>query len=467
MSMHPQSRKMNLESRRDEVRGLAENNELRRAGKRLQDLAADFGGKSRQLLNEATAISSQIQQLLGDERLHGPNDETRARHARLVVSILTTADFIADQAAPNLEPRVGSDLGTVPARGATEEEVSAPRTRFEKEFEEHRARRRDPPPATAPVSPQPAFRCAQLSRTHKGSVQFHLRDISLELRPGEITGVVGVNGSGKSTLLRLVAGALLPTAGEQSYPLLQGPIENPQRLPWAHIKKQLSFVQQFPPRWNGILAENLYWQAGLHGLLGQENEDFVDFILVRLGLERYRNSKWDEISGGFKMRFELAMALVKRPKLLILDEPLAPLDIIAQREFLQDLRDLTDSLARSLSVLLSSQHIFELEAVADRVVVLDAGNVLFSGKVGEIGTMRSENIFELEVDLEIETIQQLLEPLQVYCSGTMVTGYLLKTPLEVDASTILNIVQNSQGRVRYLRDVSMSVRTLLKEEAQS
>jgi ABC-type multidrug transport system ATPase subunit len=121
---------------------------------------------------------------------------------------------------------------------------------------------------------------------------------------------VGVNGSGKTTLLRVLAGEIATDAGTLAYPLLC-----PNPLDWLRIRSQIAYVPQRPSRWYGILEENLYLHAALRGLTGRANEDEVEFILHRLGLEIYRKARWHEISGGFQMRFELAKALVGHPKL--------------------------------------------------------------------------------------------------------------------------------------------------------
>ena len=84
------------------------------------------------------------------------------------------------------------------------------------------------------------------------------------------------------------------------------------------------------------MGESLHLSAALHGVPAAENEDQVDYVLERLGLARYRDARWDQLSGGFQMRFELARCLVWSPRLLIMDEPLAPSTSSPSSEFLQD-----------------------------------------------------------------------------------------------------------------------------------
>ena len=92
-----------------------------------------------------------------------------------------------------------------------------------------------------------------------------------------------------------------------------------------------------------ILRSNLHYEAAIHGVGRADNEREVDFIVERLGFRGELDKEWHELSGGFRLRFALARALVWKPKLLILDEPLANLDFITQQIVLNDLRHLTDS----------------------------------------------------------------------------------------------------------------------------
>lgn len=417
---------------------MAAENDLRRAGKRLQDFAVDFGGGERNLLHRARLVSSQIQQLHEDERL-GPNEETRARRSRLVLGILETLDAVGDHAAQALLPAAKKETAS---NSAVKQQGS---TRLERARESFVAQRGRAGSNLDPFSASPAFSCEKMSRIHQGSLGFHLRDISLDLWPGEITGVVGLNGSGKSTLLRLIAGELAPSTGEQRYPLLETSSPKSDRWFWSKVKRQISFVEQSPARWPGKLADNLYWQAGQHGLRGRQNEDTVDFVLARLGLEKYRNAIWQEISGGFKIRAALAKALVKQPRILILDEPLAPLDIVAQREFLQDLRDLADSIQQPMSIVFSSQHLFELEAVADHLVVLNDGVPFVCGTANDD---ISESLFELELEMDLETLRSLLEPLEVGCSDIGLGLFLLHAPPTIEANAVLGRLLRSGRKIR-------------------
>src|SRR5690606_22151851 len=123
------------------------------------------------------------------------------------------------------------------------------------------------------------------------------------------------------------------------------------------------FIPQRIPKWYGLLKDNLHFSAAIAGLTGAENELMVDFMLERLNLTQYALLTWEQISSGYRTRFELARILLQKPQLLILDEPLANLDINAQQTILNDLRFITKSAYNPMGILLSSQQLHEVEKV--------------------------------------------------------------------------------------------------------
>ncbi|MEZ4825907.1 MAG: ABC transporter ATP-binding protein [Bacteroidia bacterium] len=287
---------------------------------------------------------------------------------------------------------------------------------------------------------------------------FQLPPVDLQLRLGEITGVVGENGNGKTTLLRMVAGDLEASGGTLRYPRFTTEYGD-----WYKIKQNIAFITQHLPVWQGLLKENLHFTAAIHGLRGVENEERVDFIIHRLGLTKYEGARWSEISSGYKLRFELARALVWNPGLLIIDEPLANLDINAQQIFLQDLRYLASSTQYPVSILLSSQHLHEVESIADNIIFIKNGETLYNGKMKEFGQDRTHNLFELSTslpkyelslrfsdnpDIEIEDIGQHI---------------IFHTPLSMDANTLLAELVNKGVPVDYFRNISTSTLKLFRE----
>lgn len=199
-----------------------------------------------------------------------------------------------------------------------------------------------------------------------------LRDCDLELPAGAVIALVGPNGAGKTTLLQLVAGLQRPSAGSVSLFGRLAPAESPQAL------AQLGFVAQDHPVFRRFRVSDL-----LH--LGRSlnpawDQDLAERRIDELGISlRQRTSR---LSGGQQAQVALALALAKRPRLLILDEPVASLDPLARREFLQVL--MATVADEGLTVLLSSHNVAELERICDHLVVVAGGRVQLAGDVDSL-----------------------------------------------------------------------------------
>ncbi len=143
-----------------------------------------------------------------------------------------------------------------------------------------------------------------LVKRYPGS-NFTLRLEHLELRLGQITGLVGENATGKTTLFRILAGDLAPDAGTLHFSLF----DPHNRRSWPDLKQKIAYVPQELPVWHGSLRDNLRYEAALHGLSGDENSKAADYIVQRLGLGLHLDKNWAQLSGGYKLRFALAKAL--------------------------------------------------------------------------------------------------------------------------------------------------------------
>lgn len=300
------------------------------------------------------------------------------------------------------------------------------------------------------------FRGKGIGKTYtSGNPPFTLGPLDLELKYGQITGVVGENGNGKSTLLKIVAGQLRHDSGTLEYPAL---CNDPQSMNWHNVKHCIGYIPQRLEKWSGTVKENLRFAAAIKGILGKDNDQELEFILRRLNLTKYQDANWAGLSGGYQMRFELARTLIWKPKLLILDEPLANLDINAQLMFLKDLRFLADSLRNPLTVILSSQHLHKIEMISDRVIFLRAGQAIFNGPASEIGVDRQVNIFEIAGDFDAGTLRRILKDLdlrQVKDEGSTV---LVQVGLGVLPADVLSAVSGAGHQVQFFRDISRSTR---------
>ena len=128
---------------------------------------------------------------------------------------------------------------------------------------------------------------------------FSLKPINLSVNTGHVLGVVGENGNGKTTLLRCLAGQLGLNNGVIKYHLLQNPDA-------YAIKNHIAFIPQRIPKWYGMLKDNLHFSAAIAGISGDKNNLMVNFMLERLNLSSYAHLTWDQISSGYRTRFEIA-----------------------------------------------------------------------------------------------------------------------------------------------------------------
>ncbi len=294
--------------------------------------------------------------------------------------------------------------------------------------------------------PQILVSAKEISKKYsKGN--FSLKPTSIDIESGKVVGVVGQNGNGKTTLLRCIAGQLAIDNGKIDYSLL----ENPDHY---DIKNHIVFIPQRIPRWFGMLKDNLHFSASISGNTGEWNNLLVDFMLERFQLTNYAHLTWDRISSGYRTRFEIARILLQQPSVLILDEPLANLDINAQQTLLTDLRFLTKSALNPMGVLLTSQQLHEVEKVADNVLLIKDGVCIF--RTDETMSISSEIFFEIETTSQREEIIAALKQFdpQVKFNG----GFYTISSLQGDMNAMLTELLRSGIRVSYFRDISKSTK---------
>jgi ABC-2 type transport system ATP-binding protein len=198
-----------------------------------------------------------------------------------------------------------------------------------------------------------------------------LQDCTLSIPDGKVVGLVGPNGAGKTTLLQLAVGLLAPTTG--SITVLGGhPGDGPAQL------ARVGFVAQDTPTYAGLtVTQHLRMGAYLNK---NWDRDLAESRIHQLDVDP--RQKAGSLSGGQRAQLALTLAVARRPELLILDEPVASLDPLARREFLQSLMEIVAKDA--VSVILSSHLIADLERVCDYLVILVGSHVQLSGEVSDL-----------------------------------------------------------------------------------
>lgn len=278
---------------------------------------------------------------------------------------------------------------------------------------------------------------------------FSLKPLSLDIHCGQIIGVVGENGNGKTTLLRCLAGQLATDQGTVHYSLLKNPDH-------YIVKNHVVFIPQRIPKWYGQLKDNLHFSAAIVGITGQWNDLLVDFMLERFGLAHFAHLTWSQISSGYRTRFEIARILLKRPKVLILDEPLANLDINAQQTLLTDLRFLTKSSFNPMGVILTSQQLHEVEKIADNVLLIRDGNCVY--RTGDQIQQQLGYAFEIEIGNGRDALLFALKDFHYQLSFN--GGNYTITSQVHPVHDMLQALVNNGIYIRYYRDITTSTKRL-------
>ena len=255
--------------------------------------------------------------------------------------------------------------------------------------------------------PSPAIRIDDVSFRY-GERQA-LRNVSLEVAPGEIFALLGPNGGGKSTLFRLLATLIPLQRGDVE--ILSLSVNNHA----AEIRKQLGVVFRSPsvdPKLR--VWENVRHQAWLYGLSGQQLVARGQELLSQLGLADRARDYVEALSGGLRRRLELAKGMLHHPAVLIMDEPSTGLDPAARFDFWTYLRQLRDQ--HGVTILLTT-HLLEEAERADRVAILSAGEVVACGQPDKLRReLGGETIVITPVDAANNLANKITELLQIEAS---------------------------------------------------
>jgi len=279
---------------------------------------------------------------------------------------------------------------------------------------------------------------------------FQLSVDQLSLLAGSITGVVGENGNGKTTLLDIIAGE---TKADGQFHYFG--IEANSHTNWLELKNNIGFIPQRIPRWYGTLEQNLVIKAALEGISADNIDGELDKLLDFLGLQEYRKLNWTEISTGYRLRFELARILIGNPRLLVLDEPLANLDINTQQKFLSDLKKLLAKKDYPLAVILSSQQLHEIESVADQMLFIKKGEVLYNGNLANI-SLDEEHVYELQLnDRDGHDTETYFDSMGY---KVCIVGPYYQITTKQSVSIFLKTLSDNDMEIKYFRNLSNSTK---------
>ena len=223
--------------------------------------------------------------------------------------------------------------------------------------------------------------------------QLAVNDVSFTLQKGEIVGFLGPNGAGKSTTLKMITGYVKPDAGSIS---VEGMLV--QDHPLA-VRKKIGYLPEANPLYYDMyVREYLYFMAGVHKI--EEPGDAVERVIQLTGLTKEAHKKNGQLSKGYKQRVGLAAALVHNPPVLILDEPTSGLD----PNQIIEIREVIRRLGEDKTILFSSHILQEVEAICDRVLILNLGCLVADNRLQQLqASGNDEHVVEVHIKEAVPT----------------------------------------------------------------
>lgn len=209
-----------------------------------------------------------------------------------------------------------------------------------------------------------------------------LDNVSLSIKQGELFGLLGVNGAGKTTLIKILCGLTRKTSGTITINNFNLDKEIDKIKEIIDISPQETSVAN-----NLTVKENLEFFANIYN---NNDGKTINEIIDIFNLNEVLNQRAKTLSGGYKRRLSIAIALISKPKILFLDEPTLGLDVFARRE----LWNIIKKLQKNITIILTSHYLEEIENLCDRVAILSNGKLLKTGTIEEIKQITNTQNFE-------------------------------------------------------------------------
>jgi ABC-2 type transport system ATP-binding protein len=229
-----------------------------------------------------------------------------------------------------------------------------------------------------------------------------LDNVSFDIRKGQVAGFIGPNGAGKSTMMKIITGYIPPTSGEVFVNDLNS-VENS-----LDIRKITGYLPEHNPLYPDMyIIEYLEYVAGLYGIHNHVRE-LIDEIILKTGIVDEKKKKISALSKGYRQRVGLAQALIHDPEILILDEPTSGLD----PNQIVEIRNLISNIGKEKTVILSTHIMQEVEAICDRVIIIDKGKIVADEEREKISRRNAESVQTLIVEFNREVTNELLQTVE-------------------------------------------------------
>ena len=244
-----------------------------------------------------------------------------------------------------------------------------------------------------------------------------LKGVNINISKGEFFGLLGPNGAGKTTTINILTGLVFKDQGN-CFVFGKDIVTD-----YRYTRSKIGIAaQELSVDWFFTIEKLLYFQAGYYGINTDKAKSKVDELLIRLGLDKKRDSRLRQLSGGMKRRFQIAKALVHDPEILILDEPTAGVDVELRHDLWKYLKELHDD---GKTILLTTHYIEEAELLCENVAIIDEGKILKKGtpknltqELGKSGvTVKiGKNINNINIESSLKDLDYTMEDSRLHFS---------------------------------------------------
>jgi len=289
-----------------------------------------------------------------------------------------------------------------------------------------------------------------LSKVYKNGFNA-LKSVNLNIKKGEIFAMLGPNGAGKTTLISIICGIVKPSSGEvtvDGFDIIEDYRETRSRI---GLVPQELMLEQFETVFN-----NVTYSRGLYGK--KPNPEHIEKILKQLSLWDKKDQRLRQLSGGMKRRVLIAKALSHEPTVLFLDEPTAGVDV----ELRQDMWKIVEELRKTgVTIILTTHYIEEAEAIADRVGVINQGEIIVVEETKELLKKMGHKKLTVELQNEISKIPESLDKYQLALGkNKMSLDYTYN--VQAEQTGITNLLQDLKDAGLKLKDLKTEQSTLEK-----
>jgi ABC-2 type transport system ATP-binding protein len=282
-----------------------------------------------------------------------------------------------------------------------------------------------------------------------------LKGVNLEINRGEILALLGPNGAGKTTLINAICGVLTPTSGSitvDGFDVIKDFRKTRSMIGLVPQELQLEAFEK--------VFQNVSYTRGLYGK--KANPEVIEKILKDLSLWDKKDNRLRELSGGMKRRALIAKALSHEPQILFLDEPTAGVDINLRRDMWRVVKQLQE---KGVTIILTTHYIEEAEAIADRVSVINHGEIILTENKDDLMQKMGQKLLTIELQDKIETIPDSLKEynLTITNEGQALCFTYNSQAESTGITTLLQEVKNSGLKLKDLKSAQTSLENIFEQ----